>query len=322
MKLHEDAEKLDQAIEAASQHFGIRSIYIEKDYWVTYALKNIFNDRVGNYAVFKGGTSLSKCYSLIHRFSEDIDIVVITEGLSKTAASNMVRRVSKRVGDCLTEDVEKSSKHGQSRRMVYKYDKKGYGEDYGQISDLIRLDVNTLGYFEPNETISIRSYIADMMDANNQEEYIAEYKLESFPVKVLRPERTLAEKIMSLVRFSYEDEPIAALRKKIRHIYDLHKLLSDSKIKSFFNSDDFDRMILKVGQDDKDGINGGEGWHDKHPAKALIYSNTESVWKKLNKTYSQELSPYIYDDLPSHEEVMDSIMLIKERIKKIEWELA
>jgi predicted nucleotidyltransferase component of viral defense system len=55
----------------------ILDIYVEKDYWVTLALHTIFQDEIGKETVFKGGTALSKCFGMIQRFSEDIDLVVL-----------------------------------------------------------------------------------------------------------------------------------------------------------------------------------------------------------------------------------------------------
>jgi predicted nucleotidyltransferase component of viral defense system len=58
----------------------IPTVYVEKDYWVTYVLFTIFNNEIGKDTVFKGGTALSKCYNMIERFSEDIDLVVLRRG--------------------------------------------------------------------------------------------------------------------------------------------------------------------------------------------------------------------------------------------------
>lgn len=69
MRLHENKELFQDAVIATSQQKGIREIYIEKDYWVTFALYTIFNNEIGKEAVFKGGTSLLKCFGLIQRFS-------------------------------------------------------------------------------------------------------------------------------------------------------------------------------------------------------------------------------------------------------------
>lgn len=51
--------------------------YIEKDYWITLALYTIFHVAIGSETVFKGGIALSKCFQMIDRFSEDIDVVVL-----------------------------------------------------------------------------------------------------------------------------------------------------------------------------------------------------------------------------------------------------
>lgn len=76
MKLHQNELLFKDAILATSQQLGIREIYVEKDYWVTYALFHIYTNEIGKETIFKGGTSLSKCFQLIERFSEDIDLVI------------------------------------------------------------------------------------------------------------------------------------------------------------------------------------------------------------------------------------------------------
>jgi predicted nucleotidyltransferase component of viral defense system len=77
MNLHKNKELFLDAIAATAQRYNIPEIYIEKDYWVTVALYAIFHSEIADQAVFKGGTALSKCYKLVDRFSEDVDIVVL-----------------------------------------------------------------------------------------------------------------------------------------------------------------------------------------------------------------------------------------------------
>ena len=69
MILHHNKELLEEAIRAAALKLSLPVEYVEKDYWVTYALKNLANSNLANDIVFKGGTSLSKAYGLISRFS-------------------------------------------------------------------------------------------------------------------------------------------------------------------------------------------------------------------------------------------------------------
>jgi len=95
MRLHEDETLFRQAVIATAAEFAtaaelnIQEIFIEKDYWVTYALHGIFHAPIGEETVFKGGTALSKCFGLMDRFSEDIDLVANTMGEKRTISLNV-----------------------------------------------------------------------------------------------------------------------------------------------------------------------------------------------------------------------------------------
>lgn len=77
MKLHLNNTLFRQAVQFTADQMRIPANYVEKDYWITFALYYIFSHEIGKDCVFKGGTSLSKCYNIIERFSEDIDLVVL-----------------------------------------------------------------------------------------------------------------------------------------------------------------------------------------------------------------------------------------------------
>ena len=98
MKLHENKTLFNQAVRFTAQELGILDIYVEKDYWVTFALKIIFSSDVAGYTIFKGGTALSKCYGIIERFSEDIDLVVIK---SPEDSGNQLKNKTKKVSKVL-----------------------------------------------------------------------------------------------------------------------------------------------------------------------------------------------------------------------------
>jgi len=105
MLLHNDEKLLDEAIRATAQQLSLPATYVEKDYWVTRALKALADSPLSEHIVFKGGTSLSKAYSLISRFSEDVDIAVLTEGLSKNQTKRRIKKVSKIVS-ALYEEID------------------------------------------------------------------------------------------------------------------------------------------------------------------------------------------------------------------------
>ena len=214
MKLHENKTLFNQAVRFTAQELGILDIYVEKDYWVTFALKIIFSSDVAGYTIFKGGTALSKCYGIIERFSEDIDLVVIKSPEdSGNQLKNKTKKVSKVLESYFPEiEVEGiTQKMGMNRKTAHSYAKEFSG-DYGQVRDSIIIEASWLGYFEPNENREIKTLIAEMMEKNNLAQLISEYGLESFKVSVLMPTRTLCEKIMSLVRFSYSDDAISDLK--------------------------------------------------------------------------------------------------------------
>ena len=72
MRLHSNKELFTDAIRVTAQKMNIPPEFVEKDYWVTFALFSIFTNEIGAETIFKGGTALSKCFSIIERFSEDI----------------------------------------------------------------------------------------------------------------------------------------------------------------------------------------------------------------------------------------------------------
>lgn len=317
MRLHEDKKLFQEAVRFTAQQMGILEIYIEKDYWVCYALKQIFTSPVAEYSIFKGGTALSKCYKIIERFSEDIDLVVIkSEEETPNQLKNKIKKISDVVNDILPEIPINgvTQKMGMNRKTAHSYSKNFKG-NFGQIRDVIIVEASWLGYFEPNEKHSIRTFISEMMEQNYQQEMIETFGLEPFEVSVLNPKRTFCEKIMSLVRFSYTENPIQDLRNKIRHIYDLHKLLINNKINLFFESEEFPQMLEKVRQDDVLGYKNNNDWLSQPIKNALIFRDLENVWKDLSNVYHTDFRPLVYGDLPKENEILDTLRKIKARIE-------
>lgn len=321
MKLHENKTLFRQAVQFTADQMQIAAIYVEKDYWVTYALYTIFNHPIGNDTVFKGGTALSKCYSMIERFSEDIDLVVLRRDQeSNNKLTTKIRTISDVVSTALPEIQIEGLTHkmGMNRKTAHSFNKEFTGA-YGQIRDAIVVEATWLGYFEPYTTRMLNSFIGQMMLNNGQASIAEEQGLLPFAVRVLEPIRTLCEKIMSLVRFSYSDNPINDLKKKIRHTYDLHQLLQQQEYAEFFQSRDFDAMLLKVGQDDVISFKNNNRWLVHHPKNALIFRDTENVWNELKGVYNGEFKNLVYGSFPSDVAVLRTLKVITERLVSIDW---
>jgi len=159
------------------------------------------------------------------------------------------------------------------RKIAYNYPKAFKGK-YGQVRDRVILEASWLGNFEPYNKMKVSTYVYDMMMDNQQEQIAVEYDLQPIEVNVLDIKRTLCEKIMSLVRFSYAKDPITDLKNKIRHLYDLHKLLKIDEVNTFFESDDFENMLVSVAKDDINSFRNENEWLEKHPKEAIIFNNS------------------------------------------------
>lgn len=323
MKLHLDKENFLQAVKLTADRMGIANIYVEKDYWVTYALHTIFKNEIGKDTVFKGGTALSKCYNMIDRFSEDIDLVVLRrEGESNNKLTTKIKTISEVVTNVLPEiDIpELTQKMGMNRKTAHSYDKIFKG-NYGQVRDVIVVEATWLGYFEPCSVRTVASFVGQMMLDNKQEDIAKEYGLLPFELMVLEPTRTLCEKIMSLVRFSYSEAPLINLKNKIRHTYDLHQLLQQQEFLDFFNSKAFDDMLVKVGNDDVVSFKNNNKWLVHHPSKALIFADVENVWKELLPIYNNEFKNLVYGNFPTDTAILSTLQMIKTRLGLIDWNI-
>lgn len=321
MNLHNNISLYRDAIRFTAQQMKLQPEYVEKDYWVTYALFTIFNNEIGKDTVFKGGTALSKCFNMIDRFSEDIDLVVLRrEGETDSKLKSKLKSVSTVVETVLPEVGLEGITHkkGMNRKTAHAYTKEFTG-DYGQVRDVIILESSWLGYYEPYTSKNIVSFVGQMMMDNNQIDLAKENGLLPFELLVLEPARTICEKIMSLVRFSYSEKPIDDLKKKIRHTYDLHQLLKQELFLEFFHSIDFYEMLLKVANDDVVSFRNNNKWLNYHPSEALIFKELDNVWTDLRTTYSGNFKNLVYGELPGETEILKTLKMIQKRLETISW---
>ena len=99
MYLHNDKDLFEEVINETNSRTGIAESIIEKDYYVTMILRQL--SKLAPETVFKGGTALAKCFHLIDRFSEDIDITFaehIGESRRKKLKYNILKPISEELG--------------------------------------------------------------------------------------------------------------------------------------------------------------------------------------------------------------------------------
>ncbi len=324
MNLHSNLELFKNAIYAASQFFNLREIYVEKDYWITVALHKIFTSEIADQVIFKGGTALSKCFGIVERFSEDIDVVVKRiEGENDNQMKKKIKKITELVSLVIPE-IEVSgltNKRGNIRKTVHNY-MKLYDDDFGQVKKNLVLETTWLGNCEPNMKKPVKSYLYDMMINKGQNNIIKEYQIDPISVNVLSMERTFCEKIMSLVRFSRTDDPVSDLRNKIRHIYDINQMLSKSdEIKKFLETKQFDDMLIKVGKDDLISFKNKNEWIYRHPSEAIIFSETEKTWENISSEYNLRFKELVTGNFPEDVMLVQTLKNIFHRLQKVEWNL-
>lgn len=218
--LHNDRELFEQLILRTSELLGIKAEIIEKDYYVTLFLKELVS--ISPDIIFKGGTSLSKCYHLIDRFSEDIDLNIETEtkpseSRRKHLKSSIVSVIDK-LGFTLTNPENVKSRRDYNRYII------DYPSVLGASYLKEMLIVETAVYQRAYPTVrkTTGSLIYDYLSANGFDDFIKQYSLEPFKLNVQSAERTMIDKLYALADYYLA----GTTAEHSRHIYDIYKLLS------------------------------------------------------------------------------------------------
>lgn len=238
--LHNDRELFEQIILRTSESLGIKAEIIEKDYYVTLFLKELVS--VSPDIIFKGGTSLSKCYHLIDRFSEDIDLNIETEtkpseSRRKHLKSSIVSVIDK-LGFTLTNSENVKSRRDYNRYII------DYPSVLGASYLKEMLIVETAVYQRAYPTVrkTAGSLIYDYLSANGFDDFIRQYSLEPFELNVQSAERTMIDKLYALADYYLA----GTTAEHSRHIYDIYKLLSFVEI-----NDELKKLAVSVADERK-----------------------------------------------------------------------
>lgn len=227
-----DRIDFDATIDAAANQLGINAVIIEKDYWASQVLRALAGQFPDDF-VFKGGTSLSKCYRMIGRFSEDIDVLILPNGRGANAIDKLMKNMAEAAGAALGAiPASEGSSHGKSRRARVAYPTGR--EDSEGISPGVLLEMGIRGGDQPSEILAAGCLLADVLTTARQD--ISSYEdLQPVMVPALHPGRTLLEKL-SVLHTSLSDNPSRAeCERHGRHYYDVYQLLGDDRVTALLN---------------------------------------------------------------------------------------
>lgn len=317
-------------IDYVSGKTGFLRNVVEKDWWVTSVLRAIFSLPYADNVSFKGGTNLSKCWGLIQRMSEDIDIGISREflgfggELSKNQISDKLRRAScSFVRNIMRNDVEnalvaqgispdaiivtvqETKVSTVDPETIYVAYKSLYGRN-GYILPQVKIEVSGRSMTESVSKVSVRSYIS---------ENLPKLTFQDNPVEVnaVIPQRTFLEKLFLLhEEFSKPDSEIRVERMS-RHLYDVYNIMQ-TKIADEALADDnlYDSVI-----EHRRKFIGLKGFdYDSLRKGTLKIAATGEIRAKWETDYKNTVANMIMGEAPSFEDIMLALEDLNNRINK------
>lgn len=219
MYLHEDRENFRDIIEQVSNESGRTPIVVEKDYYVTLILK-LLSEQLDN-CVFKGGTSLSKGFRAIDRFSEDIDITFdehIGESRRKKLKNLVLKGISEELGmPIINWDSIQSDRDYNAYHFAYE---SVFGMEDDRLLQFVKLETALGSYSFPTQVVEIKNYIGDYLEARGKFDLAKQFSLNVFSMKLQALERTYIDKVFALCDYYLEGKS----KRYSRHLYDIYKL--------------------------------------------------------------------------------------------------
>lgn len=332
LKLKESQRKI--IIEQAAQKSGILAKAIEKDYWVTIALKALFISKYKDYLVFKGGTSLSKCWGYIERFSEDIDLGLDPQvfGMEHDTSPNgkylkkLRENGYKFISTELKAELERQFDQleiSQSIKIFEEPRKEGMSHPdphilYIQYSSLfdpnpylanqvkIELSVRTLK--EPKTNIPIQSLVYQSIPNDA-------YKENPFDVIVVEPHRTFLEKIFLLhEEFQKPDVTKIKSERMSRHLYDIERMMDKEPGKKALQ----DTMLYEQIIEHRSTYNAIPGVdYNSHSRDKITFIPPKEILEAYSKDYATMREAMIYGDSPEFTELVKRLNELLSRFRSL-----
>lgn len=318
MKLYEHRD-FDQAILRAAEYFrgqGLRPDTIEKDYYVTEALRIIAKSGI-NKVMFKGGTSLSKGWKLIQRISEDIDIfldpLAFEPALSKKGINRELKKLRDAVGAhrALTFAADESRTFGGFGR----HDRFSYPQHFGgpgQVANRVLVEAGTASGREPTTVVDLKSYIGQFL--NETQTSLGAEDEGPFPMRLLHFRRTFVEKMFAIhskVELLKRDgQPLGAYA---RHYYDLFQLAGHSEVVAMLKSPEY--AVIKSDYDEISRTHFPKNYF--YPPQ-MSFAKSEAIFPPpelaatISTEYDLQCKVLCFGKYPSWEEVQARLLALRE----------
>lgn len=317
MKLFQHPDFFD-AITAAREYFnkaGLTEQLIEKDYYVTEALRIVASSYPFQ-VIFKGGTSLSKGWNIIQRFSEDIDLFLNRDSFTPRLGANRI--------DTELENLEKLvvnhpglnllEKEGRRKRGVYRHSYFSYSQKFsglGAIAPRVFLETGTRSGTYPTQIVELSSYLAKFLSESGQT--LSASDEASFPMQLLHFRRTFVEKLFTIHSKVIKcKQDGTSLGSAARHYYDMFCLAQQPEVQEMLHSEEYNLIKQDCARISL------EHFKDELLPENLSFSNSESLFpsgelrQMIIKEYNQQSRNLCYEHYPTWEEVEASFRDLQE----------
>lgn len=315
----------------ASAQTGISVNLVEKDWWICQVLAALYKLPSAGYTSFKGGTSLSKCWKLIDRISEDIDIGIDREylgfggTLSKTQISDKLRRAAcSFVRDKLQYELHDALiEEGITERMfkihvnitsittidpeVIEVEYPSLFETNPYIRNVVRIEVSGRSMSEPVQVVTLNPIIDEVFPESRWEQ-------NAFSVRAVLPERTFLEKIFLLhEEFSKSADNIRVERMS-RHMYDIGQILRTPIAERAMNDEQLYRQVIQH-RKTFIGLRGFD-YNTLFPSSLSILP-PESVQDAWHSDYEQMRLHMIYGESIPFDDLIEQLKILNDRIRQL-----
>lgn len=319
--------ELDAILQEVSSTKGLSKAIVEKDLWVCTVLDYLFTKSPWrDHLAFKGGTSLSKAYNLIERFSEDIDLTLDwrvigygkTEPLEERSANQqdkLNKEILAKTQVFLENDFIKKIREDLSRiilrqiqisaendAIIINYDNEYHNDS---ILQEIRLEIGALAAWTPTQQVTICPYIAEM--------FPKQFSMASVSVRTTTPERTFWEKATILHREAYRTQNRLPIPPRMsRHYYDIYRISSSEVLNRALDGLD---LLNQVATFKAKFYPQPWAHYELAKAGALRLVPPEYSLSYLQQDYAA-MSDMIYGERPDFDKLITKIAEIESRINK------
>lgn len=234
MKLHMFPDEFKELVPIVAREKHIPESAVVRDYYIVLMLKALADSPYAEQCVFKGGTSLSKCYpGSIERFSEDIDLTFLGMDLPDKECDRVIKKIEKVMfAGAHTEKIPEE-RFPRTKSMYVWFDAP---------ENRVKLEIGSTVRPDPYSKRAVKTYIQEFLEAKGFSEDVERFELSLVEINTLNIERTFIDKIMSVRRHAI----CGTLGKKVRHIYDVTRLFQMPEIQVFLEDEEELKHLLRL----------------------------------------------------------------------------